>query len=55
MGPGGRLRRRGSHQDRLWFVLVKRGSAFSAQMVTGPKLDEVAVVATNYFPGINRG
>lgn len=42
------------HQDRLRLVLVERCLASSAKVIIGPELDQVAVIATNYFPGINR-
>jgi hypothetical protein len=41
-------------QDRFGLVLVERGTALSAKIVIGPKLDEMTMVATNDFPGINR-
>jgi hypothetical protein len=41
-------------QDRLRLVLIKRGSAFSAKIIGGPKLDQMTMVATYYFPGIHR-
>ncbi len=49
-----RLNGRLDLQDRLRFILVQRGTAFSAKIVSGPKLDEMAMVATYHFPGINR-
>jgi hypothetical protein len=41
-------------QDRLGLILVQRGTAFSAKIVGGPKLDEMTMVATYHFPGIDR-
>jgi hypothetical protein len=40
-------------QDRLGLILVQRGAAFSAKIVGGPKLDEMTMVATYHFPGID--
>jgi hypothetical protein len=55
VGSGHGLGRRRGHQDGFWFILVERSLALSAEMVVGPKLDEMAMVATYYFPGIHRG
>jgi hypothetical protein len=41
-------------QDRLRLILVQRGAAFSTEIVGGPELDEMAMVAAYYFTGINR-
>src|SRR5579884_1825051 len=42
---------------RASFLPVKRLPALSAKIVAGPELDEMAMVATDHFPGIacNRG
>jgi len=47
-----RLRRR-SIDYWLRFV-IQRSLALTAEMVVGPKLDEMAMVATNNFPRIDR-
>jgi hypothetical protein len=35
---------------RLGFFRVEREMAFSAKVIVGPELDEVTVVAPQYFP-----
>ncbi|HMF91643.1 MAG TPA: hypothetical protein VKL40_13445 [Candidatus Angelobacter sp.] len=50
-----RLRRGRLNQDWLWRFLIERGTALPAKVVIGPELDEMAVIAANYFPGIYRG
>ena len=54
MAVRGRFDRRLDIQDRLRLILVQRGTAFSAKIVGGPELDEMTMVATYHFPGINR-
>ena len=51
---GRRLNGRLDLKDWLGFIFVKRGAAFSAKIVVGPELDEMTMVATYNFPGINR-
>jgi hypothetical protein len=50
----GRLDRDLDFQDRLGLILVQRSAAFSAKIVGGPELDEMTMVATYHFPGIDR-
>ena len=50
-----RLRWGRLNQDWLWRFLIERGTALPAKVVIGPELDEMAVIAANYFPGIYRG
>jgi len=45
--------RRGGNDYWLWFVIQRR-FAPAAEMVICPKLDEMAMVATNYFPRVDR-
>jgi hypothetical protein len=40
-------------QDWFGLVFVQRSTAFSAKIVIGPKLDEMTMVATYHFPGID--
>ena len=54
MAVRGRLNRRLDLKDRLRYVFIERGTAFSAKIVGGPELDKMAMVATYHFPGINR-
>jgi hypothetical protein len=49
-----RLNGRLDLKDRLGLIFIKRGAAFSAKIVVGPELDEMTMVATYNFPGINR-
>src|SRR6476646_1747613 len=41
-------------KDRLGLIFIQRGAAFSAKIVVGPELDEMTMVATYNFPGIDR-
>src|SRR5258708_990444 len=50
----GRLYRRRYLQDGLRLILVQRRAAFPAEIVSGPELDEMTMVATYHFPGIDR-
>ena len=45
----------GGNGSNLGLILVERRVAAPASIVSCAKLDEQAVVATNNFPGINRG
>src|SRR5215470_10197912 len=54
-GSAGRFRLLLFNHDGLRLVFIERSPAFSAKVVIGPKLDEMAMVASNYFPGVNRG
>jgi hypothetical protein len=42
----------GLNHDRLGFI-VQRCFATATEMVVRPELDEVTMVTSNYFPGIN--
>ena len=49
----GLLNRRLDLKNRLGLVFVQRGTAFSAKIVVGPELDEMTMIATDHFTGIN--
>jgi hypothetical protein len=49
-----RLNGRLDLKDRLGLIFIKRCAAFSTKIVVGPELDEMTMVATYNFPGINR-
>jgi hypothetical protein len=51
----GRDLRHGRRRYDLRLLFVKRSVAPAAQIIAGTELNEQAVVATNNFPGVDRG
>src|SRR6185437_11560913 len=51
---GRRLFNWGRGQNWFRLILVQRCTAFSAKIVGGPELDQMTVVTSDHFPGIDR-